>query len=103
MKMRLIDEDVLVRESVKILIWLMERQKQGISTTLGELHEKWIDAVRKAPTAYDPDKVVEELDKLADKANDKILEASELQLYYDGYDDAMRTAVEIVKGGGVDG
>lgn len=103
MKMRLIDEDVLVRESLKILTWLMERQKQGISTTLGELHEKWIDSVRKAPTAYDPDKVVEELDKLADKANDKILEASELQLYYDGYDDAMRTAVEIVKGGGVDG
>lgn len=59
-------------------------------------------AAKCAPTAYDPDKVVEELDKLADKANDKILEASELQLYYDGYDDAMRTAVEIVKGGGVD-
>ena len=60
-------------------------------------------AAKCAPTAYDPDKVVEELDKLADKANEKILEASELQLYYDGYDDAMRTAVEIVKGGGVDG
>lgn len=59
-------------------------------------------AAKCAPTAYDPDKVVEELDKLADKANDKILEASELQLYYDGYDDAMRTEVEIVKGGGVD-
>lgn len=100
--MRLIDADVLAGESVKILTWLMERQEQGIGTTLGELHEKWIDSVRKAPTAYDPDRVVEELDKLADKANDKILEASELQLYYDGYDDAMRTAVEIVKGGGVD-
>ena len=44
-----------------------------------------------------------ELEKLADKANDKILEAGALQLYYDGYEDAMRTAVEIVKGGGVDG
>lgn len=99
MKMRLIDEDVLVRESLKILTWLMERQKQGISTTLGELHEKWIDAVRKAPTAYDLDKVVEELEKLADKANDKILEASELQLYYDGYEDGVWTAIELVKGG----
>lgn len=48
-------------------------------------------------------RTMEELDKLADKANDKILEAGELQLYYDGYEDAMRTAVEIVKGGGVDG
>ncbi len=46
---------------------------------------------------------MEELDKLADKANDKVLEAGELQLYYDGYEDGMRTAVEIVKGGGVDG
>ena len=52
---------------------------------------------------YDLDKVVSELDKLADKANDKILEAGELQLYYDGYEDALRTAVEVVKGGGVDG
>ena len=43
-----------------------------------------------------------ELDKLADKANDKILEAGELQLYYDGYEDALRTAVEVVKEGGVD-
>lgn len=101
MKMRLIDEDVLAGESVKILTWLIERQEQGISTTLGELHEKWIDAVRKAPTAYDLEKVVAELEKLADKANDKILEAGELQLYYDGYEDALRTAVEVVKGGGV--
>ena len=61
------------------------------------------DLIYAQPTAYAPDKVVEELDKLADKANDKILEAGELQLYYDGYEDAMRTAVEIVKGGGVDG
>ena len=51
---------------------------------------------------YDLDKVVAELEKLADKANDKILEAGELQLYYDGYEDGMRTAVEVVKGGGVD-
>lgn len=55
------------------------------------------------PTAFDLDKVVEQLEKLADEANDKILEAGGLQLYYDGYEDAMRTAVEIVKGGGADG
>lgn len=53
------------------------------------------------PTAFDLDKVVEQLEKLADEANDKILEAGGLQLYYDGYEDTMRTAVEIVKGGGV--
>ena len=59
------------------------------------------DLIDAQPTAYDLDKVVSELDKLADKANDKILEDVALSLYYDGYEDAMRTAVEIVKGGGV--
>lgn len=81
--MRLIDADVLVEGRVE--------------------NDPVVIAAKCAQTAYDPDRVVEELDKLADKANDKILEASELQLYYDGYDDAMRTAVEIVKGGGIDG
>lgn len=62
-----------------------------------------IEELCRSEKIYDLDKVVEELDKLADKANDKILEAGGLQLYYDGYEDAMRTAVKIVKGGGVDG
>lgn len=61
-----------------------------------------IEELCRSEKIYDLDKVVSELDKLADKANDKILEAGELQLYYDGYEDAMRTAVEVVKGGGVD-
>ena len=60
------------------------------------------EAVDEQPTVFDVDKVVEQLEKLADEANDKILEAGGLQLYYDGYEDAMRTAVEIVKGGEVD-
>lgn len=103
--MRLIDEDVLVRESLKILTWLMERQKQGISATLGELHEKWIDSVRKAPTAYDPDRVVEQLEELKslvpvnrvldDIINDKPKELGMLIAY--------EKAIEIAKGGGVDG
>ena len=58
--------------------------------------------IDKQPTAFDVDKVVEQLEKLADEANEKILESGGLQLYYDGYEDAMRTAVEIVKGGGVE-
>lgn len=103
--MRLIDADVLAGESVKILTWLMERQEQGRGTTLGELHEKWIDSVRKAPTAYDPDKVVEQLEELKslvpvnrvldDIVNDKPKELGMLIAY--------RKAIEIVKGGGVDG
>ena len=61
-----------------------------------------LEKIDEQPTAFDVDKVVEQLEKLANEANDKILEAGGLQLYYDGYEDAMRTAVEIVKGGGVD-
>lgn len=61
-----------------------------------------LEKIDEQPTAFDVDKVVEQLEKLADEANDKILEAGGLQLYYDGYEDAMRTMVEIVKGGGVE-
>lgn len=79
---RLIDENELVKGRVE--------------------NDPVVIAAKCTPTAHDPDKVVAELEKLADKANDKILEAGGLQLYYDGYEDAMRTAVEVVKGGGVD-
>lgn len=61
-----------------------------------------LEKIDEQPTAFDVDKVVEQLEKLANEANDKILEAGGLQLYYDGYEDAMRTAVEIVKGGGAE-
>lgn len=60
------------------------------------------EIIDEQPKAFDLDKVVEQLEKLADEANDKILESGGLQLYYDGYEDAMRTAVEIVKGGGIE-
>jgi hypothetical protein len=91
--MRLIDTDKLKKDIL-------------LQNILGEPIQKIIDRyiyiVDKQPTAFDLDKVVEQLEKLADEANDKILEAGGLQLYYDGYEDTMRTAVEIVKGGGVE-
>ena len=82
-----------------------DRAVADMDVMCGTYERETVDALAKAfeeSGVYDLDKVVEELDKLADKANDKILEAGGLQLYYDGYEDAMRTAVEIVKGGGVD-
>ena len=90
---RLIDADELI-EYIKI--W-------EIGTSISSDQKEFIDCINRQSTAFDVDKVVEQVEKLADEANDKILEAGELQLYYDGYEDAMRTAVEIVKGGGVDG
>lgn len=104
--MRLIDADALVREIEKKLHegeYQVRWMRNGKTLTQGIVYG--LDGARriilKQPTAYDPDKIVEELEKLADKANDKILEAGELQIYYDGYEDGMRTAVEVVKGGGV--
>lgn len=84
-----------------------DKLKEAINSSLNTGRETFspeiiCEAVYEQPTAFDVDKVVEQLEKLADEANDKILEAGELQLYYDGYEDAMRTAVEIVKGGGIE-
>ena len=90
--MRLIDADELIKY---IKIW-------EIGTSISSDQKEFIDCINKQPTAFDVDKVVEQLEKLANEANDKILEAGGLQLYYDGYEDALRTAVEVVKEGGVD-
>lgn len=61
-------------------------------------------AVEEQQTAYDPDKVIEKLQVLSDKADDDIAvcEADTCQ-YYDGYGDGLEKAIEIVKrGGGID-
>ena len=106
--MRLIDADMLIEEIEKIALEV-EQQTQGRRNgkTLAQGILFGFGAMRitvlEQPFAYEPENIVKELEKLADKANDKILEDVALSLYYDGYEDAMRTAVEIVKGGGVDG
>ena len=91
--MRLIDTDKLKKD---ILL------QNILGEPIQKIIDRYIHIVDEQPTAFDVDKVVEQLEKLADEANDKILEAGGLQLYYDGYEDAMRTTVEIVKGGGVE-
>lgn len=91
--MRLIDTDKLKKD---ILL------QNILGEPIQKIIDRYIHIVDSQPTAFDADKVVKQLEKLADEANDKILEAGGLQLYYDGYEDAMRTAVEIVKGGGVE-
>ena len=91
--MRLIDTDKLKKD---ILL------QNILGEPIQKIIDRYIHIVDEQPTAFDVDKVVEQLENLADEANDKILEAGGLQLYYDGYEDAMRTAVEIVKGGGVE-
>ena len=83
-----------------------KRAKADMSAICGRYERETAEVLSKAfqeSLPYDPGKVVEQLEDLADKANDKILEAGELQQYYDGYEDGVRTAIELVKGGGVDG
>lgn len=90
--MRLIDADAVL----DMMNSQMDMQELYLPIHLKELV---IDA---QPTSYDVDKVVAELENLADKANDNIM-VSESPQYHDGYEDGVRKAIQIVKGGGVDG
>lgn len=99
--MRLIDADEL-EGYIKILgIWDEVENKDVFTNDIKDAILKLIDA---QPTAYDPDKVVEQLEKLKslvpvnrvldDIINDKPKELGMLIAY--------EKAIKIVKGGGVD-
>lgn len=84
-----------------------DKLKGAISASLNTGRETFpaeimYEAVDAQPTAYDVDKVVAELEKMADKANDNIM-VSEQPQYHDGYEDGVLAAIQIVKGGGIDG
>lgn len=97
---RSIDEDELVEEikSLKIVL-----DGKDIFPTAAK--DTVLRIISEQPTAYDPDKVVEQLEKLKslvpvnrvldDIINDKPKELGMLIAY--------EKAIEIVKGGGVDG
>lgn len=100
--MRLIDADEL-EGHIKILgIWDEVENKDVFTNDIKDAILKLIDA---QPTAYDSDKVVEQLEKLKslvpvnrvldDIINDKPKELGMLIAY--------EKAIKIVKGGGVDG
>ena len=57
-------------------------------------YERFCKVIDVEPTAYDLDNVVEELEKLADASNDHMYES-----YFDGKEDGIREAIEIVKQG----
>ena len=71
------------------------------------------DVINNMPTAYDPDKVVEQLGKLKKAEQDRPDDCDEdgcgdgEQIYDDGRSqgrfEAFGKAIQIVKGGGVDG
>jgi hypothetical protein len=93
--MRLIDADEL-EGHIKILgIWDEVENKDVFTNDIKDAILKLIDA---QPTAYDPDKVVEQLEnerKFWENAYDSNLGKEKARSY--------EHAIEIMKGGGVDG
>lgn len=98
---RLIDEG----ELIKVLEERATNEAICGYMTAYDVTNSIIDEVNEQPTAYDPDKVVEQLEELKslvpvnrileDIVNEKPKELGMLIAY--------RKAIEIVKGGGVDG
>ena len=74
--------------------------KNGYWLCAGRYEYETIEMLQKAfedsKSAYDVDKVVEELEKLADDSNDYMYET-----YFNGKEDGIREAIEIVKQGGI--
>lgn len=61
-----------------------------------EAYEK----IKNLPTAYDVDTVCEEIQKKSDKASDNIMEDKGNEQYWDGKEDGLDEALEIVRNGG---
>lgn len=111
--MRLIDADELYEDLANNLSSIMGDGSDGeaIDTyiTIGDIIH---DTFNAQPTAYDPDKVVEQLGKLKKAEQDRPDDCDEdgcgdgEQIYDDGRSqgryEAFGKAIEIVKGGGVD-
>jgi len=85
--MRLIDSDETIKQYTQIFVG-----KYGI-----ECGEMFQGVLKQMPTAYDVDKVVEQLGK---KQNNKGFGGTIQEIFYDS---GLEDAVEIVKGGGLDG
>lgn len=95
---RLIDADVLMADV-----------RNTITEESGAID--WINLINRQPTAYDPDKVVEQLEDEV-KEYDKRIERRNGDCYFDETEKiktleerarGIERAIEIVKGGGVNG
>lgn len=85
--MRLIDADELIKY---IKIW-------EIGTSISSDQKEFIDCVNKQPTAFDVNKVVKQLDKASDYYEFDEQGKESVQMIN------LTEAIEIVKGGGVNG
>ena len=84
--MRLIDADEIGLTDFEIVMCNGD-YKEALKMLLNKISNQ--------PTAYSVDKVIKELEKLEDNSNDHMYES-----YFDGKEDGIREATEIVKQGG---
>lgn len=96
---RLIDADLL-KENISR--WL--KPSAPDETEMIEVADALVSTmieIEEQPTAFDLDKVVEQLETRKTKA--AALQKENISEYFEGETDAFEFAIKIVKGGGVDG
>nr|DAH26914.1 MAG TPA: hypothetical protein [Caudoviricetes sp.] len=88
---RLIDADELIKY---IKIW-------EIGTSISSDQKEFIDCIDRQPTAFDADKVVDQLEKEESKARLELMEDRKTAFEFSSKSrlDAYKKALEIVKGG----
>ena len=102
--MRLIGEETLKKSIEK---WLNPDPNADRMVDIDDIAVSVMMEIEEQPTAYDVDKVVAELEKELKRADEEKLRCvKENPLQFDsakGYANGIAVAIQIVKGGGVDG
>lgn len=102
--MRLIDEETL-KKSIKK--WLNPDPSVDRMVNIDDIAVSVMMEIEEQPTAYDVDKVVAELEKELKRTDEEKLRCvKENPLQFDsvkGYANGIAVAIQIVKGGGIDG
>lgn len=96
--MRLIDESALKKSIEK---WLNPDPNADRMVDIDDIAVSVMMEIEEQPTAYDVDKAVAELTKRAEKSAGDFSEFQDG--YYAGMEAGFRQAIQIVKGGGIDG
>lgn len=95
---RLIDADLLKRNITKWLKPLNPDETETIK--LACVLESVVEEIDEQPTAFDADKVVQQLETR--KTRTAALQEKNISDYFEGETDAFEFALKIVKGGGVE-
>lgn len=93
---RLIDESTLKKSVEK---WLNPDPNADRMVNIDDITVSVMMEIEEQPTAYDVDKVVAELEKSIVNVDDGTMSLE----FLDGYEEGILAAIQIVKGGGVDG